>query len=308
MTHEVAIIGGGAMGGVWAARLAAAGTDVVIIDPAAALGEAVRERGLRIDGSDGSITAHPAFQGDADGVGQVDVVFVFVKARHTAAAADTAAAIAGPNTTVVSLQNGWGNADVLAGRVDPELLVIGVTYHSATTAEPGVVRHTSTGPTFLGPFGGQDVGRADGVAALLTRAGINVTVSAEIRTEIWRKLILNAATLPTAALTGLAAGQLGQPGPMLDLVDRVALETVEVAQRLGYDIDPAERLERIHTILAGGGTGRPSMLQDVLAHRLTEVAVINAAVVRAADDVGLPVPLNRAMTALIGGLERSWES
>jgi len=93
---------------------------------------------------------------------------------------------------------------------------------------------------------------------------------------------------------------------MLDLVDALAAEAVAVAQAQGYDIDLGERIARIHTVLAGAGKGKASMLQDVEARRKTEIDVINAAVVRAADRDGVDVPLNRAMVALIGGLERSW--
>jgi 2-dehydropantoate 2-reductase len=127
-----------------------------------------------------------------------------------------------------------------------------------------------------------------------------------VRTEIWRKLVLNAATLPTAALTTLRAGELGVPGPMLDLVDALAAEAVAVAQAQGLAIELDERVERIHATLERAGAGKPSMLQDAEAHRKTEVERINGAVVAAGDASGVAVPLNRAMLALIGGLERSW--
>jgi 2-dehydropantoate 2-reductase len=132
-------------------------------------------------------------------------------------------------------------------------------------------------------------------------------VTPHIKTEIWKKLILNAATLPTAALTGLRAGELAQPGSMLDLVDALAAEAVQVARAQGYAIDPTERIERIHTVLAGAGAGKASMLQDAEARRKTEIEVVNGAVVRAAEKMGLDVPLNRAMVALIAGLERGWQ-
>ena len=83
---------------------------------------------------------------------------------------------------------------------------------------------------------------------------------------------------------------------------------MRVAQAQGYDIEEQERIDRIHAVLAGGGSGRSSMLQDVLGRRLTEIDTINGAVVRAADEVGVDVPLNRAMLALVHGLERSWHS
>jgi len=165
------------------------------------------------------------------------------------------------------------------------------------------------GPTFLGPYlDGAPLERAEAVARLLSGAGIEATVTSRVKTEVWKKLILNAATLPTAALTGLCAGDLGQPGPMRDLVDALAAEAVAVAQAQGYDIDLDERLARIHAVLTGAGRGKPSMLQDAEARRKTEIEVINAAIVRTAQASGLAVPLNQAMVALIGGLERGWSA
>ncbi len=304
---RVAIVGAGAMGGLWAARIAATGTPVTIVDVSEALVSAVKSEGLAVQTGEGTEIAHPEATTDAAAAGLADVVFFFVKAQHTAAAATLARPLVGPNTIVVSQQNGWGNADVLAGVYAPAHIVIGVTYHSATVLGPGRVAHTGTGPTVVGPYEDRaDLDRAKQVGALLGRAGIDTTVTATVKTEVWKKLILNAATLPTASLTLLRAGALGEPGPMLDLVDAVASEAVAVARAQGYDIDRQERIARIHTVLAGAGQGKGSMLQDVEARRKTEIEVINGAVVRAAARHDITVPLNSALVALIGGLERGW--
>jgi len=304
---KVAIVGAGAMGGLWATRLAATGTPVTIVDVSEALVSAVKADGLSVQTSDGTETARPAATTDASVVGLVDVVFFFVKAQHTASAAALARPLVGPDTIVVSQQNGWGNADVLAGVYPPARIVIGVTYHSATALGPGRVAHTGQGPTVVGPYeDGAELDRANRVGEVLCGAGIDTTVTETVKTEVWKKLILNAATLPTASLTLLRAGALGEPGPMLDLVDAVASEAVAVARAQGYDIDRQERIARIHTVLAGAGQGKGSMLQDVEARRKTEIEVINGAVVRAAARAGIAVPLNKAMLALIGGLERGW--
>jgi 2-dehydropantoate 2-reductase len=269
MGPNVVVVGGGAMGGLWAGRLAQSGRSVVVVDPAPQIVAAIQERGLHIREGDDTFTSRPIAVTDSIGLPPADLVFVFVKSQHTEAAAASAARLIGPDTIVVSLQNGWGNADVLARTINSKRLLVGVTYHSATLSEPGVIHHTGSGPTFLGPFREKDLSAALDVSALLGRAGIEVTVTADVRTEIWRKLILNAATLPTAALTGLTAGQLGVPGSLLELVDALAREAVRVAVAGGLTIDAEERIQRIHEVLAGAGAGRPSMLQDVLGRRKT---------------------------------------
>jgi 2-dehydropantoate 2-reductase len=300
-------MGAGAMGGLWAGRLAAAGHDVVAIDVSPDVVSAIARDGLVLQSGETSETVRVRATGDPSAIEPVDFVFFFTKAHHTAAAAAQARPLVAPETTVVSLQNGWGNAETLAGTYAPEQVVIGVTYHSATVLVPGHVAHTGKGATFVGPYGDDaDPARAEAVGALLTAADMDAAVTPRVKTEIWKKLVLNAATLPTAALTGLRAGELGEPGPLLDLVDALALEAVAVARGQGYAIEAHERIERIHAVLAGAGAGKASMLQDVEARRKTEIEVINGAVLRAAERLGIDVPLNRAMVALIGGLERGW--
>jgi 2-dehydropantoate 2-reductase len=304
---RVAVVGGGAMGGTLAAEAADAGHDVTVVDVSEALVEQVRAHGLTVERPEGTLTATVKAETDPAAVGPVDVAVVFVKAHHTAAAARAMTSLVGPDTVVASLQNGWGNADVLARHLPEERLVMGVTYHSCTVAEPGRLRHTGRGPTVVGAYRPDgDLGPAGLVAGLLTSAGWAAEATAAARTEIWKKLILNAATLPTAALTLLPAGDLGEPGPLLDLVDALAAEAVAVARAQGLDIDPHERIERIHTVLAGAGKGKASMLQDVEGRRKTEVEVVNGAVVAAGNEHGVDVPLNRAMVGLVHGLERSW--
>lgn len=305
---KVAVVGGGAMGGVWAANLALAGNDVTVVDASPDVIGAVNERGLIVERGGASQTARVAATAEPAQLGPVDVVFFFVKAHHTRSAAGAARSLAGESSTVVSLQNGWGNADVLAETFSANQIVVGVTYHSATVKAPGTVAHTGTGETFLGPYvDGASLDRAEAVAELMQGAGFAATPTPEVKVEIWKKLVLNAATLPTAALTGLRAGQLGQPGEMLDLVDALAGEAVGVARALGYPIELEERVERIHRVLEGAGVGKASMLQDAEAHRKTEVEVINGAIVHTGRQQGVDVPLNQAMVALIHGLERGWQ-
>jgi 2-dehydropantoate 2-reductase len=296
------------MGGALAAEASAAGYEVTIVDVSAELIERVRADGLIVDSGAEPLHASVPITQDPASVGPVDITVVFVKAQHTRSAADVVAALLGPETLAVTLQNGWGNADVLASVLPPEQLVMGVTYHSCSVVGPGHVRHTGRGPTVVGPYlPAAGTAGAHRVAEFLSGAGWEATATTEVRTEIWKKLVLNAATLPTAALSGLPAGALGASGPLLELVDELAAEAVAVARAQGLKVDLAERVERIHAVLAGAGSGKASMLQDVEARRKTEVETVNGAVVRTGAEVGVPTPLNRAMLALINGVERSWQ-
>jgi 2-dehydropantoate 2-reductase len=301
---RIAVVGAGAMGSIFGARFKEAGHEAVLVDVARALVEKVNADGVTVvRGGEEKVTRIEATS-DPASVGVADVVVFFVKCYHTAPAAETARPIVGPGPVVASLQNGWGNGDVLAGVYDPSQIVVGVTYNSGTVLELGKVAHPGVGPTFMGPYAGESLEGAERLAGALADGSLEADVISPIRPEIWKKLILNAATLPTAALTGMNAGALTAHGQMKELVSETAREAVAVARALGYDIDEQERIDAIHGLLERAGPTRASMLQDFEAGRQTEIDVINGAVVRAAGEAGVPVPLNRGFVALVKG----WES
>jgi 2-dehydropantoate 2-reductase len=307
---KITVVGGaGAMGGVWASRLSAAGHDVAILDIARDALAAIARDGLVVEQKDGTSTSTRITATDQpDQIGVSDAIIFFTKAHYTGVAADLARPLVDPRTTVVSLQNGWGNSDTLAKVFPAEQIVMGVTYHSAKVVAPGRIAHTAdAGPTFIGPYqDGAPLDRAIAVGAAMTGAGLTTTVTPEIKTEVWKKLVLNCATLPIASLTRLTTGAIGANEPVLQVCDALASEASAVARALGIDVDTDERIATIRGLVAKGGPGKASMLQDVEAQRKTEIEVVNGAVVREGDRLGVPVPLNRAMVALVGGLERSW--
>ena len=300
---RIAVVGAGAMGSIFAARLADAGNDVTLLDVAAPLVRKINAEGVAIvRGDETKVTYVPATTEPAE-IGRVDATVFFVKCYHTAAAAELARPLVGPATTVASLQNGWGNGDVLAGIYPEAQIVVGVTYNSGLVVEPGVVMHPSDQPTLVGSFGNGDGGRAAALAGALEGAGLATTVATPVRPEIWKKLVLNAATLPASALTGSTAGSLWAHEPMRELVVDIAHETTAVANALGYAIDAGERIDTILALLERAGATKGSMVQDFEAGRRTEIDVINGAVVRAADEHDVPVPLNRTLYRLVKGWE-----
>jgi len=301
---KVAVVGAGAMGSIFGARFKDAGLDTILVDVAQPLVDKINADGVTIvRGGEETVTRVPATT-DPPSVGVADVVVFFVKCYHTAAAAQGARPMVGPDTVVASLQNGWGNGDVLAEVYEPAQIVVGVTYNSGTVLGLGKVAHPGVGPTYMGPFEGDSLDGAERLAQAITAGGLEAQVVTPIRPEIWKKLILNAATLPTAALAGMNAGALTEHAPMHELVSETAREAVAVARALAYDIDEQERVDYIHQLLERAGPTRGSMLQDFEAGRQTEIDVINGAVVRAAEETGTPAPLNRAFVALVKG----WES
>lgn len=305
MPYDTAtVIGAGAMGGIFGAQLARTGIRTSFLDVSEPLVDRLTADGITLlhDGAESRVPVHATT--DPDELPPAGLVAVFVKCFQTEEAVRRAAPIIGEGTTVLSLQNGWGNGETISRLVDPGQLVVGVTYVSGTVTDPGRVAWTGNGPTYVGAYDGAD-DRVRPVADALRAAAFEVEEPANVRQEIWKKLVLNAATLPTAGLTGLTAGALGEPGPMLELVDATAREAVAVARASGFELEESESIERIHTVLRGAGDGKASMLQDIEAGRRTEVDVITGAVLRAAEATGVDAPINRALYALIKGLERA---
>lgn len=292
------------MGCAFGARLGEAGHDVLLVDVSLPLVSAIQTRGVRLVEGQEERSVRLRATADPCEEPRADAVVFFVKHYHTASAAQLAAPLVADETTVASLQNGWGNEAILAEAFGAERVVAGVTYHSATVVEPGRIAHTGEGPTFLGPFDGGGLARAEALADALRSPGFVVEAIEHVQAEIWKKLVLNAAVLPVAALTRLSAGAMVEIAPLLELVDGIAREALEVALAAGLQLDLDERLTAIHATLERAGSGKPSMLQDVEAQRRTEVEAITGAVVREGDRLGVDAPLNRALYALVGGLEQ----
>lgn len=297
------------MGGVFGGRLGEAGVETTLFDADPELVEILNQRGLQIREDGATRTVPVRATADPSEIGPQDALLFFVKCHQTRAAAERVRPLVSDGACVVSLQNGWGNADALSAEFGAERLVVGVTYTSATVLERGSVATSGPGRTVLGPYLDAGPGRDDAlcrpIATALEAAGFPVERPDAVLDEVWKKLVLNAATLPTAALTGLSAGSLAGSGEMHELVDAAAAEAVEVGRAHGFEVDLKERLSAIHSVLDRAGPGKGSMLQDVEAGRRTEIDVISGAVVRIADEHGVAVPVTRALYALVTGLERA---
>jgi 2-dehydropantoate 2-reductase len=305
---RIAILGGGgAMGGLFGGYLARGGSDVTLVDVAQPTVSAINAEGLSIEEKDGSrpVIAVPATT-DPAAVGPVDLIVNFVKCYNTEAAVRAAAPMIGEGTAVLSLQNGWGNAPRIAGIVGEERVLVGLTYHSGTLLGPGRVKHPGSGMTWLGELTGRRTERLERVAAAFRAAGIETTLSDRILDEVWKKLALNACTLPTAALLGLFANELVGSQETEDLMAAILAEVVAVAQAQGIALDYDERWAAITGLLAKAVGAKASMLQDVEARRQTEIEVINGAIVDAGRRTGVPTPVNETMVQMVRAAERRY--
>ena len=296
------------MGSVIGGTLARAGNDVVLVDVAKEIVDAIEQVGLIIEDKAGQkSTVRLKATNDPSQVGVADLLIVFVKCYHTETAVRQAAPMMGPNTIVLSLQNGWGNAVQISKLAGPERLLVGVSYHSAVLLGPGHVLHAGQRPTYLGELDGTVSPRVAAITRLFGSAGISIIPSANVLVEIWSKLALNAVTLPTSASIRISADNLLRTSEMGRLMQELLTEVVAVARAHKIPLNFDERWDAIRNLLNKlAPNTKGSMLQDVERRRQTEIDVINGAIVEAGARLGIPTPYNQSMLCLIKALEQSF--
>jgi 2-dehydropantoate 2-reductase len=259
---------------------------------------------LRVIEPDGTERRVPVrATGDLDAIAPVDIALIVTKTPKTAAAARGAARILKPGGLAISLQNGAGNREVLAGIVGDERAAVGVTTLGATTdGQPGLVIIGGTGPTTLATrFPGDPAVAA--LADLFRRAGLEVRVVEDASGAIWGKLAINAAINPLTALLGVRNGALLESGWARAMMAAAAREVAAVAAAQGIALpfdDPAAEAE---TVARRTAANVSSMLGDVRRGVPTEIDAICGAVVRAGETHGAGAPVNRALHALVKALE-----
>lgn len=307
---KVFVVGAGQMGALYGAAAHDNGHSVFFIDTNRELVDAINERGLRIDQPSGESIVYSVKAGvDAsESGGTPDVLLFMVKGWATAPAAARVASAVHPTTAVVTLQNGLGNEEALRAAFPTNPLYIGVSVHTVITVGAGHYSLTGVRSTYLGPAAGGELELAQSVARVFERPGapVHALPEAGIREEQWGKFVLNCASLPTMALTRLPTSVAADVPVVFEHMDNVTRETCEIAHAEGIGLDTEERVAFQRDLFRTAG-GRASMLGDVLAERRTEIDTINGAAVRFADKHGLPAPLNRALFALVKGLEESFD-
>lgn len=296
---KIAVVGAGAMGSLFGGLLAERGHEVTLIDVHAAHLEAIQSKGLRLHTDQGDRHIHSLTAClPAQAQGQPDLVLVFTKTLHTGAALAGVAHLFGPETHVLSLQNGLGNVEVIRTHVAAERILIGVTTWPADLVGPGHVHSHGQGMIRLMSADGQTSPMVARTVQALDDAGLACAADAEVWAAIWEKVAFNAALNSICAVSQCTVDQLGQ-GDGQALAFAVVDETLAVAQAEGIHADVEACKAKVASAIAHHWGHKPSMLQDVLAGRPTEIEAINGAIVAHAQDHGIPVPCTRTLLQLV---------
>ncbi len=303
---KVCVVGCGAVGSLFAAHLAQLDeVEVWAYDLDRAHVDAINADGLRLTGA-GDVVARLSATTDSSQLPPCDFGIVATKAMHTEGAV-AATAHAFVNGSVATVQNGVGNEETIARHV--ERVIRGTTFPAGKILAPGVVQWDVKGDTTLGPFepSAAPLEEVERLADACTRGGMPTSAVRDARPAQWRKVIFNAATNAVGALTGLTHGRVCERPHLRALVTSLVDEgkAVAAAQGIVLDADPEELIDH---------AARPdvaydhkaSMLQDVEARRATEIDYLNGGIARFGRELGVPTPMNDAVTALVKALEDSW--
>jgi 2-dehydropantoate 2-reductase len=303
---KVCVVGCGAVGSLFAANIARLeDVEVWAYDLFEAHVDAINRDGLRLSGA-GEVLGRLTATSDPTELPPCDFGIVATKAMHTAAAIEATSA-AFEHGSVATVQNGLGNEEAIANHV--ERVIRGTTFPAGKLLEPGHVQWDVKGDTTLGPFEPRPapVDEIKRLAEACTRAGMPTTVVRDARGPPWRKVIFNAATNPVGALTRLTHGRVCEDPELRRLVSGLVDEgkAVAAAQGIELDADPEDLIDHAAKPEVAYDH-KASMLQDVEARRPTEIDYLNGGIVRFGEEHGVPTPLNRAIWALVKGLEQSW--
>jgi 2-dehydropantoate 2-reductase len=303
-TTRIAVLGCGAIGSLYAAHLARVpGVEVWAVDPWREHVEAIESGGLTVSGQ-AAFTVPVHARTDAADLPPCRLGIVATKSLHTTDAV-TAARDALAGAAVVSVQNGVGNEELIA-QVVPRVMRGTIVTAGAVTA-PGTVRYDAPGDSWIGPFEPKPAtsDEIEVLARLLNQGGLRTHAVPDARGPQWTKVVFNAATSPLAALTGLTVGQVCTDPALRTQVAILIAEARAVCAAAGIVLtrDPAEAVDEA---IREAFRHKPSMLQDVLARRPTEIDVLNGGIADEGRRVGVATPAHDAMVALVHGLERSW--
>ena len=303
---KIAVVGTGAMGSVYAGLLASAGNEVWAIDTWREHVDAIRERGLRIEGASGDRTVRLDATTDASEPGPCDLVIIATKADGVAAAAASIGPLLGDDTLVLTIQNGLGAAERICRHLPPDNVLLGVAGgFGASIRGPGHAHHNGMELVRLGELEGGITERLERVGGVWRDAGFNVRCFEDINQLVWEKFVCNvtysgSCTIFECTIAGVQANEHAW-----QVASNCAAEAyaagVAGGVRFSFD-DPVAHVREFGRKIPDS---RPSMLQDYLAKRPSEIDAINGMVPVVAREVGTAAPYNEVVTAIVKAKERA---
>ena len=304
---KIAIIGCGAMGSVYAALLADSGNEVWAIDTWEKHISAIRSNGLRVEGASGDRTVSMNATTNASDAGECELIIVATKASGVPAAAVAAKSIAGPNSIILTIQNGLGAAERIAESIDTNQVMIGVVGgFGASMKAPGHAHHNGMQLVRIGEMNGGVSDRLEKVVNAWENAGFTAKGYPDIHQMIWEKFICNVTYSGPCALMNATIGQVQANSDSWSVALSCAREADAVARAKKINLGFNDVETYVRDFGANMPDARPSMLLDHMAQRPSEIDGINGAVPTEAAKIGMTAPVNALVSSLIRGREANF--
>ena len=295
------IVGAGAMGCLFAARLKRAGFQITVLEKVQETVDRISMEGITVEGISGhcGVKVH-AYSGHAPH--QPDLVIICVKSYDTREASETLRPWLNPDAPILTLQNGVGNIEILQELFGKGRVLGGVTAEGATVLAPGKIRHAGQGETIVG--GGKAAGE---IVSVFEKAGFNSRAVEDINPYIWGKLIINVGINALAAITRLNNGRLPELKGTRSIIEEAVSEAVTIIKAKNIGIPYPDPVGRVVDVCKATAGNVASMLQDVLNKKRTEIDSINGAIVREGAALGIPTPVNSTLTSLVQAIQETYQ-
>ncbi len=299
---KITVLGAGAMGSLFSGYLSR-NNEVTVVDVSETMVNAIKSNGVRIKEKDGSITqCNPTAVLSTETIGIQDLVVVFVKSMYTISALENNKGIIGPDTYIMTLQNGAGHESKLLKYADRKHVIIGSTQHNSSVIQAGFVNHGGCGVTSIGLLdGNSDVLLP--LAENLSSCGFECNTENNVQKQIWKKMFTNTAASSLTALFQVSLGFIHSDANANWLMRQLCREAVEVANSLGLGFDLDEVIDDVEQVCINAPNGYTSIYADIRDGRRSEVDTISGSVVEAAHDQDIAVPYHEMVVKCIHALE-----
>jgi 2-dehydropantoate 2-reductase len=300
---KVAVLGAGAMGCLFGGRLKTAGIDVLLVDVWQAHVEQINGRGLTIEqGNQKRTVKVPAAL--PEDVGETpDLVLIFTKSHQTEAALLSISNVIADHTHILTLQNGVGHVDVIRQFVDISRIIHGVTTYPCDVVGPGHIRTQGSGEIKIMSVDHKHHELLIAAADMFSKAGFTCRIQPDVETAIWEKLAFNSALNALTAVLRVPIGAISDTGQGRALAFQIVDEVVAVAHKQNIAVDRKRICTTVEMALTEHRDHQPSMLQDILKNRKTEIEFINGAVIKTARQLDMMLPVNETVYGLLKILE-----
>ena len=305
---KIAIIGAGAMGSLFGGKLASQ-ADVCLYDVFQKHVDAINENGLRMSQGEKDTYVRVRATSDPKAIGIVDAAIFFTKYTFMENAAKDAQNCVGPDTIILTLQNGLGCPELLSKYFDKDQICYGLTAFTSDFKGPGHIEMTTTGHvgTWFWPLNGKVTPKQEELAAIMNAAGIPLEITENVRKMIWRKLIINCNYNSLAGITQMNTGDAFYNPETYEIIKQVCFEICDVAQAKGIPLTREEGLDYLKEIADSVYDHVASMGLDVRNKRKTEIMVLNEAVSAEGRRLGVPTPTIDVLAHLIRALESQYD-